>query len=152
MKKDDFTVLTEIDHYLGWLGENPAQAIRFEIEQNLKKQVPTTTIEWIHLHSKPEFLSGGRPVFNDPDKIVLTRAALAVAFQMQVNSGIGEEILNGVFSWTATGLNNARNDQIYLDLNMKMPEAAELLKIRIYESELIENESTSKQKPWWKIW
>ena len=152
MKKDDFSVLTEVDHYLGWLGENPAQAIRFEIEQNLKKQVPTTKIEWIQMLGEPEFLMGGRPVFNDPDKMVLTRSALAVAFQLQINSDLGEEILNGVFSWAANGLDKDRSDQVYLDLNMEMAEAARMLKWRIYEPESLEKDSDVKEKPWWKIW
>lgn len=152
MKKDDFSILSETDHYLEWLGENPGQSIRFEIEQNLRRQVPTAKIKWLQLLGKPEFLTGGRPVFNDPDKIIMTRAALAVSFQMQVDSDVGEEILNGVFSWAATELDKNRNDRVFLDLNMEMAEAAMLLKMRIYEVEEMDEGITEKPKPWWKIW
>jgi hypothetical protein len=149
---DDFAVLLETDHYLEWLGTNPAQIIRDEIERILRQQVRTATLKWIHLLDKPEFLTGGRKLFNDPSKMIMTRAALAVSFQMQVDSDSGEEVLKGVFSWVATGLDAERNDRVYLDLNMEMAQAAAMLKMRIYESASMPAESSVKQKRWWELW
>ncbi len=147
---DDFSVLLEADHYLDWLGANPAQALRDEIERILRQQVPSAALKWIHLTGEPEFLTGGRALFNDPGKMILTRAALAVSFQMKVDSDGGEEILKGVFSWAATGLDAGRDDRVYLDLDTEMAQAAPMLKMRIYESEPMPEEKSVKQKRWWE--
>jgi len=48
---DDFTPLNPSEHWLGWLGDDPALAVRSEIESILRQQVPievlpTSLVEW----------------------------------------------------------------------------------------------------------
>jgi hypothetical protein len=130
---DDFTPLTSCNHYLGWLGDDPAQAVRSEIERLLQEQVPTASLEWIRLTATPEFLTGGRKAPDDPGKLILTRAALAVAFELQVCSEGRVDELSGVFSWVAAGLDGERRDRLHFDLNADLAWAATKLKARIYE-------------------
>ena len=130
---DDFSPLTQANHYLEWLGPDPAQAVRHEIESMLQKQVPTAVLEWLRLEGHPEFLTGGREQPGDPAKIILTRAALAVAFTLEVRSEEQTEQLKGVFSWVASGLDTARKDRAYLDIGIDIAWASDLLKERIYE-------------------
>src|SRR5262245_55810574 len=101
---DDFSPLTGSGHWLGWLGDDPAQAVRGEIEGILRRQVPTARLEWAHLLAEPYYLTGGRKLPDDPGQMVVTRAALAVPFALQVQSAEGVEQLCGVFSWVAVGL------------------------------------------------
>jgi hypothetical protein len=131
---DDFTPLTEPDHYLGWLGDDPAAAVREQMESILRKQVPTATLDWVRLVGEPEFLTGGRKLPDDPSKLIITRAALAVPFTLQVSSEDGTEWLRGVFSWVAVGLDGGqRRDRAYFDLDAEMEGAKEQLVARIYE-------------------
>jgi hypothetical protein len=130
---DDLTPLTASGHWLDWLGDNPAQALRDEIEGVLRRQVPTAALKWIRLLDKPYFLTGGRKLPDDPGRIVVTRAALVVPFELQVRSAGGVDTLRGAFSWVAAGLDGERNDRVYLDLDAELDWAAEQLAIRIYE-------------------
>lgn len=132
---DDFTPLTDPDHWLGWLGDDPAGAVRAEIGNMLRKQVPTATLDWVRLRDAPHFLTGGRKLPEDPQKIIATRAALAVAFDLQVSSDGPTERLRGVFSWVATGLDGERRDQAFLDLDADFAWACEQLPFRIYEAD-----------------
>jgi hypothetical protein len=149
---DDFTALTEADHWLDWLGDNPAQAVRDEIARMLRQQVPTAALEWVRLLDKPYFLTGGRKQFNDPNKLIVKRAALAVPFELQVRSEGGVEQLRGVFSWVATGLNAERNDCAYLDLGVEMEWASMMLKARIYELDTPSQQQTTARGRWWEFW
>jgi hypothetical protein len=133
---DDFTPLTESGHYLGWLGEDPAQVVRDSIEGILREQVPTAKLAWIHLQGEPEFLTGGHKVSGEPTKLILTRAALAVAFVLEVHSDGRVDNLEGVFSWVAAGLDAQRRDRSYFDLTAKLEWASEMLEERIYELDL----------------
>jgi hypothetical protein len=131
---DDVTPLTACDHWLGWLGDDPAQAVRNEIEEVLRKQVPTARLEWLRLLDRPYFLTGGRKLPDDPGKLIVTRAALAVSFELQVRAEGREDRLRGVFSWVASGLaNGVRRDRIYFDLDAELSWASEQLMARIYE-------------------
>lgn len=170
---DDFTPLTSADHYLAWLGDDPAQAVRDELEAMLQKQVLSARVAWVHLEGEPQFLTGGRRLPEEPNKIIVTRAALAVAFELFVTSDTGDETLRGVFSWAATGLDGEnRRDRTWLDINADFDETSQLLKGRIYEPDA-EDESEAEEggteddrvhgsdlnppppspeshKPWWK--
>lgn len=115
---DDFSPLTKPDHYLGWLGDDPARAVRGEIEHSLQQQVPTAALRWVCLQGEPYFLTGGRRPPDDPDRLILTRAALAVSFELEVDASEKTEQLRGVFSWVAAGLDAERRDRTYLDLGL----------------------------------
>ena len=131
---DDFTPLTEPDHYLGWLGDDPAAAVREQIEGVLRQQVATAKLDWVRLVGEPEFLTGGRRMPDDLGKLILTRAALAVPFTLQVSSEGRTDLLRGVFSWVAVGLDGGqRRDRTYFDLDAEMDRAKEQLVERIYE-------------------
>lgn len=130
---DDFTPMTAAGHWLGWLGDDPAKAVRDEIEGILRQQVPSARLAWVRLTSAPEYLTGGRRIPDEPDKIILTRAALAAPFVLEVHSDRGTEQLTGVFSWVAAGLDGERRDRVHFDLGAEFEWAAEQLKSRIYE-------------------
>lgn len=132
---DDLRALTEANHWMGWLGEAPAQAVRAGVERLLQKQVETAELRWLRLHQEPCFLTGGRRS-EDEASIIVVRAALAVGFDLEVDDGHGRlERLSGVFSWVAAGLDtdDARRDRTYLDLDMDLATASTALESRIYE-------------------
>jgi hypothetical protein len=130
---DDFTPLTSPDHWLDWLGDDPARAVRDEIEGILRGQSPTATLEWVHLVGTPYFLTGGRKMPDAPTKLIVTRAALAAPFELQVRSEGRLDRLRGVFSWVAAGLDGTRRDRVFFDLDAELAWASEKLKARIYE-------------------
>ncbi|MBV9470074.1 MAG: hypothetical protein JO316_25545 [Abitibacteriaceae bacterium] len=152
---DDFTPLTQSGHWLDWLGDDPAQAVRGEIESALRQQVPTATLDWVRLTGSPEFLTGGRKRRDAPDMTLVTRAALAVPFELQVRSADRQDYLRGVFSWVTTGLDAERKDRTYLDLDVEMAWASEMLTVRIYERDAPAEhpeEPPPNQRSWWKFW
>ncbi|WP_101789074.1 hypothetical protein [Nonomuraea indica] len=133
--RDDFTPLTDPDHWLGWLGDDPAAAVRASIAEILGEQVPGSVLEWIKVLGTPEFLTGGRRDPDDPDKVVVVRAALALPFALSVCPPGGERsVLQGVFSWAAAGLDRpgGRRDSVWFDLGAGLEEATGLLRDRIY--------------------
>jgi hypothetical protein len=130
---DDFSPLTDSNHWLGWLGDDPAGVIRTKLEGILRQQVATAHLEWVRLLAKPHYLTGGRKIPDDPNKILVTRAALAAPFELQVRSAERTERLRGVFSWVAIGLDAERRDRWYFDLDADFAWAAEELTARIYE-------------------
>ncbi|GIH96784.1 hypothetical protein ACFFMN_14840 [Planobispora siamensis] len=133
--RDDFTPLTDPDHWLGWLGDDPAEEVRASIAQIPDEQVPGSTLEWVKVLDPPEFLTGGRRDPEDPDKVLVVRAALALPFALSVCPPEGERsVLQGVFSWVAAGLDrpDGRRDRVWFDLGTDLQEAAELLRDRIY--------------------
>jgi hypothetical protein len=132
---DDFTRLSSPDHWLGWLPGEPAMAVRQAIADALTGQVPGSVVPWVKVIDEPVFLTGGTRAPDDPEKIVVTRAALAVPFALSVVPPNGErEVLTGVFSWAAAGLDTAdgRHDRVWLDLGMDRPQAEALLQERVY--------------------
>jgi hypothetical protein len=131
MRQDDFRALTEKNHWLGWIGTSPAAEIRQSVEEILRAQVPGTVIDWMRILPEPYFLTGGRR--DGDDKIIVTRAALAVDFECQVTADGRPEQLRAVFSWVAVGLDAARRDRVWLDFDVDLAAASELLKQRIYE-------------------
>ncbi|HEV3436563.1 MAG TPA: hypothetical protein VG122_04350 [Gemmata sp.] len=132
---NNLTLLTDSDHWLGWLGDDPTQAVRSEIEGLLRQQVSTAKLGWLRLLEKPYFLTGGRKTVGSPGQMIVTRAALAVPFELEVASAGKSNRLRGVFSWVASGLDEERHDQLYFDLDVEFAWASEQLLARIYGPE-----------------
>ncbi|CAM5527158.1 hypothetical protein BOQ63_004155 (plasmid) [Streptomyces viridifaciens] len=133
--KDDFTRLTESEHWLGWLGEEPAVAVRESISGILREQVPDAVLEWLKITDSPRYLTGGRPRQDDPSHLIVTRTGLAVAFALSVTSpGRRRDVLQGVFSWVAVGLDqpDGRKDRLWFDLRADLDWAEAELRNRIY--------------------
>ncbi|MEU3493445.1 hypothetical protein [Kitasatospora cineracea] len=133
---DDLHHLTDPDHWLGWLGDDPAGAVRGSLARCLTQQVPGSEVEWVKTTGKPGFRTGGRRSPEDEQRIVVTRAGLAVPFALAVTApGRRREILTGVFSWVAVRLDRPgqRKDQVWLDLRADLAWAEEELDRRIYQ-------------------
>ncbi|MER5349411.1 hypothetical protein ABT093_03625 [Kitasatospora sp. NPDC002551] len=132
--KDDFAELTGSDHWLDWLGE-PARAIRDSIAHCLSDQVQGAELEWVKILDEPRYLTGGRRSPGHEDRIIVTRAGLAVSFALSVTApGHKREILTGVFTWVAARLDqpDGRKDQVWLDLWSDLDRAEAELRERIY--------------------
>ncbi|MFD5147703.1 hypothetical protein [Streptomyces sp. NPDC058401] len=134
--QDDFTGLTDPDHWLGWLGDDPAAAVRQGIEETLRAQVGDAVLEWVKILETPRFLTGG-PRHPEKEHIVLvSRAALAAPFALSVRTAQhGRSLLLGVFSWAAVNLlpPELRSDRHWFDLGVGLDWAEERLQRRIYE-------------------
>ncbi|WP_371589400.1 hypothetical protein [Streptomyces virginiae] len=134
--QDDFSKLTDPDHWLGWLGDDPAAAVREGIEESLRAQVADAVVEWVKILETPRFLTGGRPNSENEQVILVTRAALAAPFALSVSSAQhGRSLLLGVFSWAAVNLAppGVRRDRHWFDLRVGLDWAGERLQQRIYE-------------------
>lgn len=134
--RDDFSRLEAPDHWLGWLPGSPAAALRASIEEGVADQVPGSVVSWIKVVADPAFLTGGVRLPDDPERIVVRRAGLAVPFALAaVPPGDPIAVLTGVFTWVAVGLDGAENrrDRVWFDLGMTREQAEDLLSSRIYE-------------------
>lgn len=134
--QDDFSKLTDPDHWLGWLGDDPATAVRKGIEESLRAQVADAVVEWVKILETPRFLTGGRRHSEDEQVMLVTRAALAAPFALSVRTTQhGRSILLGVFSWAAVNLSTpqVRKDRHWFDLGVGLDWAGERLQGRIYE-------------------
>jgi hypothetical protein len=134
--QDDFSKLTDPDHWLGWLGDDPATAVRKGIEESLRAQVADAVVEWVKILETPRFLTGGRRHSEDKQVMLMTRAALAAPFALSVRTTQhGRSILLGVFSWAAVNLSppGVRKDRHWFDLGVELDWAGERLQERIYE-------------------
>ncbi|MFE2831013.1 hypothetical protein ACFXI6_08140 [Streptomyces mirabilis] len=124
------------DHWLGWLGDDPATAVRKGIEESLRAQVADAVVEWVKILETPRFLMGGRRHSEDEQVMLVTRAALAGPFALSVRTTQhGRSILLGVFSWAAVNLSTpqVRKDRHWFDLGVGLDWAGERLQGRIYE-------------------
>ncbi|MET8298464.1 hypothetical protein ABZW02_31125 [Streptomyces sp. NPDC005180] len=133
--KDDFSKLTDSGHWLGWLAEQPAVAVRASIEEILNTQVAGANLEWIKILDEPRYLTGGRPDPGDPDQLIVTRAGIALSFALSVTSpGHRRETLQGVFSWVAVALDQPGGPkrQVWFDLRADLDWAEAELRERIY--------------------
>ncbi|MFH9295595.1 hypothetical protein [Streptomyces sp. NPDC017520] len=134
--QDDFSKLTEPDHWLGWLGDNPAAAVREGIEESLRAQVADAVVEWVKILETPRFLTAGRQSSKNDEVMLVTRAALAAPFALSVRTTRhGRSVLLGVFSWAAVNLSppGVRKDRHWFDLGVELDWAGEQLQGRIYE-------------------
>ncbi|MFF7776420.1 hypothetical protein ACFZCG_18580 [Streptomyces tanashiensis] len=133
--KDDFSKFTRSEHWLDWLGEQPAVAVRDAVAEILDEQVSGAVLEWMKVLDVPRYLTGGRPQPDDESRMVVTRAGLALPFALSVTSpGRRREILQGVFSWVAVRLDQPgnRKDQVWLDLRVDLDWAETELRNRIH--------------------
>jgi hypothetical protein len=137
--RDDFGRLEAPGRWVGWLPDPPAPAIRSSIERILAEQVPGSSVEWLKVVANPAYLTGGRRLADDPTRVRVTRAAVAVPFALCVRPPTGlREILTGVFTWVAASLDTPnRQDRVWLDLGMTQTEAQSLLRQRIYELDAV---------------
>ncbi|MFG2951949.1 hypothetical protein [Streptomyces adustus] len=136
LPQDDFSRLTEPDHWLGWLGDDPATAVREGMEESLRAQVADAVVEWVKILETPRFLTGMRGHSEDEPIKLVTRAALAAPFALSVRTAEhGRSILLGVFSWAAVNLSapGDRKDRHWFDLGVGLDWAGERLRERIYE-------------------
>ncbi|MEU8777063.1 hypothetical protein [Streptomyces sp. NPDC048606] len=133
--QDDFARLTDPDHWLGWLGERPAVAVRESIEGILREQVPDAVLEWFKVPEVPRYLTGARRGTDGANTVLVTRAGIAVPFALSVVSpGRRREILQGVFTWVAVGLDrpDGRKDRVWFDLRAGLDWAEAELRERIH--------------------
>lgn len=134
--RDDFAQLESPDHWLGWLPDTPGRSVRAALEEILTGQVAGAVLEWVKVIADPVFLTTGVRSSSDPDKMIVRRAAFAVAFALGVRApGRRAEILTGAFSWVAVGLDRpgGRHDRTWLDLGMSRGHAEELLRDRVHQ-------------------
>jgi len=133
--QDDFTKLDGSKHYLGWLGDRPAAAIRDSIAHVLDGQAPGAVLEWIKVDADPRYLTSGRPQPGHEEYLIVTRSGLALPFVLSVTApGRKRAILQGVFTWAAINLDRprARKDQVWFDLHADLDWAETQLRTRIF--------------------
>lgn len=139
---DDFTKLTEIDHFWHWLPDEPAAAVRASVAELLDEQVSGAVLEWMKVTGAPELLTGGRRSPEDEQRVIVVRTGVAVPFALCVRTPDGRrDILWGVFTWVASGLDKPaqkRRDRVWLDLEARIEWAKERLPQRVYEVEQAE--------------
>jgi hypothetical protein len=134
--RDDFARLASPDRWLGWLPGEPGAAIRAQLQDLLAGQVAGSLVEWVKVIDEPAFLTTGVRAPADPDQLLVRRAAAAVPFALGVRPPAGPlEILTGVLTWAAAGLDipSSRRDRVWLDFGMPRTQAEELLQQRIHE-------------------
>jgi hypothetical protein len=133
---DDFTKLTEANHFWAWLPDEPAAAVRESVAGLLAEQVPGAVLEWMKVTGDPEVLTGGRRSGDDDQRIIVVRTGVALPFALSVRTPQRHrEILWGVFTWVASSLDKPqqRRDRVWLDLRVHIDWAKERLSARIYE-------------------
>ncbi|MEM7152219.1 MAG: hypothetical protein AAF799_05220 [Myxococcota bacterium] len=133
--QDDLTAINDADHWMGWLGDDPGRAIRDAIERGLQQQVADAKLVWLRFGPDPHFLTGGRRSPDDEGKVIVTRSAVAVAFELEVDDGSGSRHqLRGSFSWVVGGLDQGddRTDRVFFELDTELSDAKETLEQRLY--------------------
>ena len=135
---DDFTKLTDANHFWAWLPDEPAAAVRQSVARLLDEQVPGAVLEWMKVTDTPEFVTGGRRDPEDEQYLIVVRAGVAMPFALSVRTPEGRrDILWGVFTWVASGLDKPqgqRRDRVWLDLNARIEWAKERLSQRVYRA------------------
>lgn len=84
MQNDDLAALAPYAHMLTWFADDPLLAIRGKLEEWLTAQVPGSTLVWFVADDDPHWLTGGRPLDEDPSKMRLVRSGVAFAFRLLV--------------------------------------------------------------------
>ncbi|WP_203924677.1 hypothetical protein [Rugosimonospora africana] len=87
---------------------------------------------------EPKYLTSGRRTPDDPNKLIVTRAALAAAFAIGVDApSRNYEILWGTYSIAVVGLDHAEaRNQVWFDLWTVLDQAEQHLRARIMEVQL----------------
>ncbi|MER7992293.1 hypothetical protein AB0B62_00875 [Micromonospora chalcea] len=132
--QDDFTKLFSTDHFLQWLGHDPAATIQESVTEIVDEQVPGAAVRWMKITDEPRFLTAGRRDADDPDSLIVTRAALAVAFAIGVGAPARpHEILWGVYSVAVVGLDRGEQarSRVWFDLWTGLDAAEQQLVTRI---------------------
>ncbi|WP_435233911.1 hypothetical protein [Micromonospora aurantiaca (nom. illeg.)] len=132
--QDDFTKLFSTDHFLQWLGHDPAATIRESVAEVVDEQVPGAAVWWMKITDEPRFLTAGRRDADDPDSLIVTRAALAAAFAIGVDAPARpHEILWGVYSVAVVGLDRGEQarSRAWFDLWTGLDAAEQQLVTRI---------------------
>ncbi|MCA9032137.1 MAG: hypothetical protein KDA69_16990 [Planctomycetaceae bacterium] len=122
---DDFSLLEPSAHMLAWLSDDYQAAVRDEILNALRKQVPGSTLEALSVTSDPQWLTGAIPSEDDPDKAILVRTGVAFEISLVVQEPSGESHhLEGVYSWVGVNLNDAEavQQRIWFDIGGKLLE------------------------------
>jgi hypothetical protein len=135
--RDDFARLESPDRWLGWLPGPAGRAVRAQLQDLLAGQVPGSVVDWVKVTDEPAFLTVGVKADNDPGVLTVRRAAVAVPFALGVRKPPGRpEILTGVLTWAAVGLDRprARQDRVWLDFAMTRERAEQLLQQRVHEA------------------
>lgn len=104
----------------------------------LASQVRGAGLGWLKVVDEPVFLTVGVRQPDDPERLIIRRAALAVVLAFGVRApSRGLQILMTVFSWAAVGLGQpgSRRDRTWLDFGMSRERAEELLQQRVYQVE-----------------
>ena len=117
---DDFSKLSSTEHMLKWLSDDPFNAIRTEVESILRQQVPGARLTKFCVTSEPQWLTGGRPDDDDPDKVILVRTGVAFEFFLVVQEPIGPvHELQGTYSWVGIHLDDPIEGKfrVWLDLD-----------------------------------
>lgn len=105
---------------LQWLADDPYPAIRYEVEQILRKQVPDAQLARFTVTGAPDWLTGAKPSPLDETKAILVRCAVAIPFDLEVKSAAtGDETFGGVFTWAASYLDEPEKalHQVWFDIN-----------------------------------
>lgn len=134
--RDDYDKLELPGHWLEWLPGRPRDAVRNAIEEILTAQVAGAQLEWLKIIDDPVFLTGGVPRHDEPARITVRRAALAVPFALSVLSGpTRRDIVTGSFSWVAVNLDqpDMRRDRTWFDIGATRDQAEAMLQSRIFE-------------------
>ncbi|MFG2058358.1 hypothetical protein ACGFI9_30480 [Micromonospora sp. NPDC048930] len=134
--QDDFTRLVGTGHFLDWLGDDPATTVRQSVAEIIDQQVPGATVRWMKITDEPRFLTAGRRAPDDPDSLIVTRAALAASFAIGVDSPPSRhEILWGVYSIAVAGLDRGEQtrSRVWFDLWTTLDTAEQQLRERITE-------------------
>ncbi|WP_427892658.1 hypothetical protein ACQHIV_07115 [Kribbella sp. GL6] len=131
--RDDFELLTKPDHWLDWLGDRPARAVRDRIEELLAEQVDGAKVEWLKVTKEPTFVTGGKPLADDPGKAQVVRTGLAMEFALSVVRPDGRrDVLTGVFSLAVARMDEPQaHEQSWLDLGETIDHAGPLLEERL---------------------
>jgi hypothetical protein len=119
LQGEDFSLLTESQHMLEWLADEPFKAIRASFHNWVKRQVAGSEVESLRFLAAPEWLTRMRRQVENSENGVLVRAGFAVLFEAGVFQPSGERhLLSGVFTWVATHLDtpNAKH-QMWFDLD-----------------------------------
>jgi hypothetical protein len=132
--QDDFTKLLSTDHFLQWLGDDPAATIRKSVAKIVDEQVPGAAVRWMKITDDPRFLTAARRDADDPDSVIITRAALAAAFAVGVDAPERpHEILWGSYSVAVVGLDRGEQarSRVWFDLWTELDAAEQQLVSRI---------------------
>lgn len=116
----NFNRLEQTKHMLAWLNDDPYSDIVTMVENVFSQQVSGSKIVEFIVTSEPDWLTGGLPEANNPDKVVLVRAAVAFECAIKIGSPDGQlHELQGVLTLAGVNLNDdrLRSQRLWVDLD-----------------------------------